>query len=622
MPNTKILKENGQEFYPVTHASLIVGMENQGRMDATYAWDGTGTPDITKIPAGVVVTYDGTSYTGTLAASADTAGRFYLVPSTTVTGEYDRYLTDATGSTITWKPAGTTAIPTPSILDNVTSTDTDKALSANQGKLLKDDLSQLEAKVDDLNTIKDAYFELNDLLANAKPTKVNAYMNDSGVEVNFNGIEYYTIPLPVGSYLFLRPSVSGTISAVSYIVLFADIDGNIIRAWDTNYTQLEWNIDEIPTGATQIFININTSYRGNLQVCTRFPFPTSNKTDKNNTGEDMFVNDGASHCRDYITNSGVVTRSTTIRITRPYKVIEGEIYSVAGYSTASVLPSSLSYKVIKFNNNMGFVGVDNPTTDPYEYTIPSGVAYVSFMIITAALPTLSIRRTGIAPSVPKLLAGAVERNSAWQGKIWVGLGDSLTAQQYEGLSWSPYVENALGLVFENCGIGSTCLAGNASQAFWKRLSAVEAYNPDVVTILGGANDLYSDIPIGTDSEFSATLADKDCSNFKGAYSYIIETLLTWKPSVRLVLMTPSYAHNDGADHTPGIGLTYKDYADATIRVAEYYCLPVVDLYRNMGINKLTQGSTYTRGDKIHWNSAASLIAASLVIAKLNDIYNV
>lgn len=152
MPNTKILKENGQEFYPVTHASLIVGMENQGRMDATYAWDGTGTPDITKIPAGVVVIYEGTNYTGTLAASADTAGRFYLVPSTTVTGEYDRYLTDATGSTITWKPAGTTAIPTPSILDNVTSTDTDKALSANQGKLLKDEVSQLQHEATDLRT--------------------------------------------------------------------------------------------------------------------------------------------------------------------------------------------------------------------------------------------------------------------------------------------------------------------------------------------------------------------------------------------------------------------------------------------------------------------------------------
>ena len=34
----------------------------------TIAWDGTSTPDITKIPAGVVVTYNQTEYTGTLAA--------------------------------------------------------------------------------------------------------------------------------------------------------------------------------------------------------------------------------------------------------------------------------------------------------------------------------------------------------------------------------------------------------------------------------------------------------------------------------------------------------------------------------------------------------------------------
>lgn len=192
MPNTKILKENGQEFYPVTHASLIVGMENQGRMDATYAWDGTGTPDITKIPAGVVVTYDGTSYTGTLAASADTAGRFYLVPSTTVTGEYDRYLTDATGSTITWKPAGTTAIPTPSILDNVISTDTDKALSANQGKLLKDDLSQLEAEVHNLSGKYYGLFESeNDLPEGDTPGYAFVGAEAPFAIYNFDGEDWF-----------------------------------------------------------------------------------------------------------------------------------------------------------------------------------------------------------------------------------------------------------------------------------------------------------------------------------------------------------------------------------------------------------------------------------------------
>ena len=212
----------------------------------------------------------------------------------------------------------------------------------------------------------------------------------------------------------------------------------------------------------------------------------------------------------------------------------------------------------------------------------------------------------------------------FSGKIWAGLGDSLTYQdssRYPGLSWSPAVENATGLVFKNCGVGNTCLAGSETNAFWKRLADVESYNPDIVTILGGANDLYRDIPIGTDAEFDKAINSKDCMNFMGAYSYIIETLLTWKPALRIVLLTTAYARTNGAEHTPGIGLTYLDYANATIAVAQYYGLPVVDLYRNMGINKLTQGDTYCRADHIHWNASACQIVASLLIAKLEEINN-
>ena len=210
-------------------------------------------------------------------------------------------------------------------------------------------------------------------------------------------------------------------------------------------------------------------------------------------------------------------------------------------------------------------------------------------------------------------------------KVWVGLGDSLTYQdssRYPGLSWSPMVESATGTVFKNCGVGNSCLAGSENDAFWKRLSSVEAYNPDILTILGGANDLYRDIPIGTDAEYEKDIANKDCDTFKGAYSYIIETLLTWKPTLRIVLMSTAYARTNGAEHTPGIGLTYKDYADATLSVAEYYGLPVIDLYRNMGINKLTQGDTYCRADHIHWNARACQIVASLVVAKFVEINNV
>lgn len=62
----------------------------------TVAWDGTSTPDVTKIPAGVTVTYSSTTYVGTLAASATTAPYIQLVYKKTTTGGrkiYEEYIT-------------------------------------------------------------------------------------------------------------------------------------------------------------------------------------------------------------------------------------------------------------------------------------------------------------------------------------------------------------------------------------------------------------------------------------------------------------------------------------------------------------------------------------------------
>ena len=157
MANVRQLKDHGAPIFPITHVSLVKGMEYRALMDATYAWDGTGTPDVSKIPAGVVVTYDGTDYTGTLVASASTTGRFYLVPSTTVQGEWDRYMTDGSGSSYAWKAAGNTSIPSPAVVDNETTDDPTKPHSAAGGKRLKDQLGELEAKVGGLTYIPGEY---------------------------------------------------------------------------------------------------------------------------------------------------------------------------------------------------------------------------------------------------------------------------------------------------------------------------------------------------------------------------------------------------------------------------------------------------------------------------------
>ena len=84
-----------------------------GGVSYTVAWDGTSEPVVGNIPAGVVVNYEGTDYTGTMVANNATPGAFYLVKSgTQVDGKdvYDEYVpVGATGSK-SWEKIGDTQI--------------------------------------------------------------------------------------------------------------------------------------------------------------------------------------------------------------------------------------------------------------------------------------------------------------------------------------------------------------------------------------------------------------------------------------------------------------------------------------------------------------------------------
>ena len=200
----------------------------------------------------------------------------------------------------------------------------------------------------------------------------------------------------------------------------------------------------------------------------------------------------------------------------------------------------------------------------------------------------------------------------YQGKKWVSFGDSITAQN----TWQPIVAEKLGLVHVNCGIGSTCLAGATEETdlprFWQdvRLNVVKEADPDIITILGGANDLFSYIQIGDVAEFDKVIGEKDKSTFLGAYSYIIENLLTWKPTLKIIILTTTFAH----DNVDKSGQCYTDFADASREVAHHYGLLCADLYRKTGFNKLTQG-TYTK-DGIHPNAVGGARIAEVVIATM------
>ena len=97
-----------------------------GGVSYVIAWDGTAAPVVANIPAGVVVTYNGTEYTGTLSANSATPGAFYLVKSATQAGgaldKYDEYVPVGESGSKTWEKIGDTQIDLTNVVTGVSLT--------------------------------------------------------------------------------------------------------------------------------------------------------------------------------------------------------------------------------------------------------------------------------------------------------------------------------------------------------------------------------------------------------------------------------------------------------------------------------------------------------------------
>lgn len=106
---SKITLPSGNTYYIKDEAARQM---IAGGISFIVSWDGTSTPVVTNIPAGVKVTYSGIEYTGTLAASTANAGSFYLVKSSTQAEALDIYDEYAViGSTVkSWEKIGDTKL--------------------------------------------------------------------------------------------------------------------------------------------------------------------------------------------------------------------------------------------------------------------------------------------------------------------------------------------------------------------------------------------------------------------------------------------------------------------------------------------------------------------------------
>lgn len=178
-----------------------------------------------------------------------------------------------------------------------------------------------------------------------------------------------------------------------------------------------------------------------------------------------------------------------------------------------------------------------------------------------------------------------------KGKKINFLGDSIT--EGHGVS-NPanFFENRL-LVTEglaaarNYGIGGTRIAkqNQPTEPQWDRYfaSRVDEMDPDadIIVVFGGTNDYgHGDAPIGK-------FEDRTPDTFYGALHVLYRKLFEKYSDSLIVVMTPTHRLNEFSPRGDGFKeptLPLAGYVQIIKEVANYYSLPVLDLFACSGFN--------------------------------------
>ncbi len=310
-------------------------------------------------------------------------------------------------------------------------------------------------------------------------------------------------------------------------------------------------------------------------------------------------------------NAGVYTESAAHNQTGYISIVAGEKYTCSSRIGFVDWFDGLK-KYISTTASMDFANTG-------YVTAPDGATYARFVATVEAWDDLQVEKgtssTSYEPYSIKLPISLVGSNSKELSSCMVTTyGDSIVARN----QWQPYVRNYFEMNHTNLGIGSTTMALVESvesdypcMINADRIQAVKDSDPDILIIMAGTNDCHRGVNLGTEDELSKGLTVKDKTNFIGAYSYLIETLLTWKPMLQIILMTPMHSVYEVQN-----GYDYNKYSEAVRTIAEYYALNVADTSKKSGISKFDY-TTYT-ADGLHPNADGARNIANVVIATIRD----
>ena len=177
----------------------------------------------------------------------------------------------------------------------------------------------------------------------------------------------------------------------------------------------------------------------------------------------------------------------------------------------------------------------------------------------------------------------------------------------------------------NYGIGGTriaCQRHPSPEPVWDRdyCTRTGEMDPDadIIVVFGGTNDFgHGEAPLGT-------AEDRTPDTFYGALHVLCETLIAKYPEASVVILTP--LHRTDEDNPRGDGskpepvAPLKTYVAIIREVAEYYSLPVLDLYACSGLQpKVPAIQQLYIPDGLHPNDAGHRILADKIGSFLEQL---
>lgn len=196
------------------------------------------------------------------------------------------------------------------------------------------------------------------------------------------------------------------------------------------------------------------------------------------------------------------------------------------------------------------------------------------------------------------------------------LGDSITEGAGTSLHdkmFTMLIEREYGAICQNYGIGGTRIARQKTPTnekydrdFVSRVPEMDN-DADIVVVFGGTNDFgHGDAPIGT-------MSDRTPYTFYGALHCLYTALIEKYPGVPIVVLTPLHRITEDiptGDNKPAPVGTLKEYVNIIREVAEYYSLPVLDLFKESGLQpKIPVIQQKYVPDGLHPNDAGNEILA-------------